>query len=140
MRSLLNNSMGGLGARRRNAAKERPDNMIPMINIVFLLLLYFMVAGNLHVDMEVMPPRSASQKPPPQSVPKIVIKPNGAIVYRGRVISLAMFETDLAATLKDRHVQISADAMTDAVGVAKVIDELSKAGVKQVTLLSLKRQ
>jgi biopolymer transport protein ExbD len=37
-------------------------------------------------------------------------------------------------------VQISADAMTDAVGVAKVIDELSKAGVKQVTLLSLKRQ
>lgn len=51
-----------LMARRGTANPD--DNLIPLINIVFLLLIFFMVAGQIapQQDMTIDPPESASEK------------------------------------------------------------------------------
>lgn len=110
-----------------------------MINIVFLLLLYFMVAGNLHIDLEVTPPTSAATTEPPTSVLQIAITAAGKVQYRGASIAIPQIELELQNDFKDQVVQLSADAQTDAVLVAQAVAALSKVGVKQITLLTLRR-
>jgi biopolymer transport protein ExbD len=119
--------------------KRRPESTVPMINIVFLLLLYFMVAGNLHIDLEVAPPVSSATTDPSQSVLRIAITETGNVLYSGKPIAIPQIELELARDFKDQVVQISADGQCDAVLVAQAVAALSKVGVKQITLLTLRR-
>ena len=131
---------GALGSKHLSPSRERrPENVIPMINIVFLLLLYFMVAGNLHIDLEVTPPTSATTTEPPSSVLKIAITAAGNVEYRGQAIAIPQIELELQSDFKDQVVQLSADARAEAVLVAQAVAALSKVGVKQITLLTLKQ-
>ena len=132
---------GSVGGRHVSASHERrPENVVPMINIVFLLLLYFMVAGNLHIDLEVTPPTSLASVEPPSNVLQIAITAAGNVQYRGRTIAIPQIELELQQDFKDQVVQISADAQTEMVLVAQAVGSLSKVGVKQITLLTLKNR
>ncbi len=131
---------GAIGTNHVSPSRERrPESTVPMINIVFLLLLYFMVAGNLHIDLEVTPPVSAATTEPPGSVLQIGINAAGAVQYRGEQIAIPQIELELQRDFKDQVVQLSADGQADAVIVAQAVAALSKVGVKQITLLTLRR-
>ena len=119
--------------------QRRPENVIPMINIVFLLLLYFMVAGNLYIDLEVTPPVSAASTAAPTNVLKIEITAAVQVQYRGTTIAIAQIELELQDEFKGQVVRLSADAQTDTVRVAQVIASLSTVGVKQIMLVTLRR-
>ena len=129
--------LANLGSQKRE--NKRPENVIPMINIVFLLLLYFMVAGNLHLDLQVTPPSSSATNEPPVGVPQIAIQADGSLWLQGKQIQLTQLSVELSSVFKDHVVQISADAKTDTVIVAQVIDSLGEAGAKHISLLSLQR-
>ena len=130
---------GNFRGRQVSASRERrPESTVPMINIVFLLLLYFMIAGNLHIDLEVTPPTSVASTQPPPDVIKIAVTPGGKVLYRGGSIVIPQIELELDKDFKDQVVQLSADAQSDAVIVAQAVAALSKVGVKQITLLTLK--
>ena len=132
---------GSVVGRHVSASRERrPENVVPMINIVFLLLLYFMVAGNLHIDLEVTPPTSSATVPPPGNVLQVAITANGNMQYQGRTIAIPQIELELAKDFRDQVVQISADAQTDTILVAQAVGSLSKVGVKQITLLTLQER
>jgi len=131
---------GAIGTKHVSASRERrPESTVPMINIVFLLLLYFMVAGNLHIDLEVTPPVSSATTEPPGSVLQIAITSAGVVQYRGKSIAIPQIELELQRDFKDQVVQLSADGRADAVLVAQAVAALSKVGVKQITLLTLRR-
>ena len=130
-------NLANLGPAKKE--NKRPENVIPMINIVFLLLLYFMVAGNLHLDLEVTPPSSSATNEPPVGVPQIGIQADGSLWLQGQQIQLAQLSVELSSIFRDHVVQISADAKTDTVIVAQVIDLLGEAGAKHISLLSLQR-
>ena len=110
-----------------------------MINIVFLLLLYFMVAGNLYIDLEVTPPVSAASTAAPTNVLQIEITAAGQVQYRGHTIAFAQIELELQDEFKGQVVRLSADTQTDTVVVAQAIASLSKVGVKQIMLVTLRR-
>ena len=110
-----------------------------MINIVFLLLLYFMVAGDLYIDLEVTPPVSAASTAAPTNVLQIEITAAGQVQYRGTTIAIAQIELELEDDFKGQVVRLSADAQTDTAFVARVIASLSTAGVKQIMLVTLRR-
>lgn len=132
-------TFGRSATRHTTPARERrPENVIPMINIVFLLLLYFMVAGNLHIDLEVTPPTSAATTEPPDNVLQVAITASGQVQYRGRSIEIPEIELELKRDFENQTVQLSADAQSDAVLVARAVATLSKVGVKQITLLTLR--
>jgi len=131
---------GVIGTKHVSPSRERrPESTVPMINIVFLLLLYFMIAGNLHIDLEVTPPVSSATTEPPASVLQIAITSGGGVQYRGKSIAIPQIELELAREFRDQVVQISADGQSDAVLTAQAVAALSKVGVKQITLLTLRR-
>jgi biopolymer transport protein ExbD len=133
------NIRGFIGRKTSSSRDRRPESTVPMINIVFLLLLYFMIAGKLHIDLEVTPPTSAASTPPSSNLLNIAITNTGTVLYRGSEIAIPQIELDLQTDFKDQVVQISADGQADAVLVAQAVASLSKVGVKQITLLTLKR-
>lgn len=134
-------SFGSISTGHASASRERrPENVVPMINIVFLLLLYFMVAGNLHIDLEVTPPDSIASVSPSPDVLEIAITVDGKIRYRGKTIGIAQIENELSGAFKGQVVQISADAQTDVVLVAQTVGALSKVGIERATLLTLKKR
>ena len=139
MINLNNDSRKGMQLGQTKKEDKRPENVIPMINVVFLLLLYFMVAGNLHLDLEVNPPSSTATNEPPQGTPQLAVQADGTLWLQGRQIKLSAISVDLSDIFKDHVVQVSADAKTDTVIVANVIDALGEAGAKHISLLSLQR-
>ena len=136
---LRKNQGAGNGIGRVKKEDKRPENVIPMINVVFLLLLYFMVAGNLHLDLEVTPPSSSATNEPPQGTPQLAVQADGTLWLQGRQIKLSEISVELSDIFKGHVVQISADAKTDTVIVADVINALGEAGAKHISLLSLQR-
>lgn len=64
MSNLLNTSSGSLAAPLRKR-RSTDDNMIPLINIVFLLLIFFMVAGQVRAtpDARLRLPEAKLEKP-----------------------------------------------------------------------------
>lgn len=137
--NLRNNGRGLSDLGRKKREDNRPENVIPMINVVFLLLLYFMVAGNLHLDLEVTPPSSSATNQPPEGVPQLAVQADGTLWLQGRQIEMSQISVELSKVFKDHVVQISADAKTDTVIVAEVINALGEAGAKHISLLSLQR-
>nr|ADI18251.1 hypothetical protein [uncultured Chromatiales bacterium HF0200_41F04] len=132
---------GVIGSKRSSDSRERrPENVVPMINIVFLLLLYFMVAGNLHIDLEVTPPDSIASVSPRPDVLEIAITVDGKVRYRGQTINIEQIENSLAGVFRDQVVQISADAQTDVVLVAQTVGALSKIGIERANLITLKKR
>ena len=130
----------GMLMGRSDSSNRRPENVIPMINIVFLLLLYFMVAGNLYVDVNVTPPVSDANTPPPKHVPQISVTNTGALLFNGDEITVEEIEGSLKERFQGQTVQISGDARADTIVVARILRALSKAGAARVVLLSLQRQ
>lgn len=123
--------------RRPRRRDRREDNVVPMINIVFLLLLFFMVAGRLAPDSgaEVRPPASASEAPLPRGLPEIVIHADGAMRFRGRELAAAeLAERLLVDGVPPAAVRLRADAEAAAGTVTAVVDRLAALGVERLLL------
>ena len=73
-KSMLMNKLG----RKRTS---REENVIPMINIIFLLLLYFMVVGNLSPDYNVNPPFASQEKESSSLIPTISVTKEGHLRF-----------------------------------------------------------
>ncbi len=99
-----------------------------------------MVAGNLHIDLEVTPPDSIASVSPRPDVLEIAITVDGKVRYRGQTINIEQIENNLAGVFRDQVVQISADAQTDVVLVAQTVGALSKIGIERANLITLKKR
>ena len=118
------------------------ENVLPMINLVFLLLIFFMLAGSLRTpepfDVEAPVARGES-----------AAAGRGAVVLIGRDGRLAFdgVETDakgLGEAVSARAgrqpgliVRLKADGRAPTARVIEVMELLRDAGVKRLRLLSL---
>lgn len=115
------------------------ENVIPMINIVFLLLLYFMVAGNLQPDFDVTPPFASRLAEPPREIPTLSIAADGAMRFQNRPIDLGRLKSELAKLSGHEKLKIHADAQVDALTVSEVMQSAAEAGILQFVLVTQRR-
>lgn len=124
----------------------RPDsegNLIPLINVVFLLLIFFMLAGRLTPSepTALTPPQSDSPHGAQPAARVILIDRDGQITLNG----IPMDDDALAARLAEdaagdgQPVQIKADAALDALRLIGLLQRLRAAGIQQIDLLTLAR-
>ncbi len=122
-----------LSERRR---PDPEDSLIPLINIVFLLLIFFMVAGQISAhDVETIePPISSSETPLNRESWVVQINSKQMILLNGEVIELA----DLAVVGGNQleKVIIKADQNTTAKTLHPVLQKLREQGVKNILLYS----
>ena len=124
--------------------KNEEERILPLINIVFLLLIFFMLAGRLAASdpFEVTPARSASEGQAAVPEVLVLVGAGGELALDGVIMDEASLGAAVAErlTAADTRVRLKADggAMTDE--VVAVMELLRDAGVKKLNLLTVPLQ
>jgi len=122
-----------------SAKDRRLESTFFMINVIFLLLLFFVVAGNLNLNIDVSPPRADAAQPMTSAAQQAVIDAKGRLRVDGADVDIDSLAAVLKAKGRITELTITADAGVDAVLVARVLDALSGLALDHVTLLTLGR-
>ncbi|MGI3163411.1 ExbD/TolR family protein [Pseudooceanicola sp. 200-1SW] len=119
--------------------RPRGESIVPMINVVFLLLIFFLMTSRLAPPepFEVAPPRAA-EGVEAGDVPVLYLSPEGEIGFeeaRGEA-AIAAFAARVAGTDgAGAPPQLRADAATEAAVVARTLRALTEAGLSEVALV-----
>lgn len=113
-------------------------NMSPLIDCVFLLLIFFIVTTVFveETGVEVQKPQAASAQDLEKQSILIALTADGSIRFGGREISLGEVRGIVARQLhmKEMPVIILADEDARTAPLVDVIDECKLAGARQVSL------
>jgi len=120
------------------------ENLIPLINIVFLLLIFFMLAGRLTPpdSLVIEPPQTQGEPAPESAALVLLLAADGRLALAERVFTLEQLETELGPLLAVKPkplITLKADATLSATQFLDVLEALRALGVEQLTLLSVAR-
>lgn len=122
---------------RKKASRE--ENVIPMINIIFLLLLYFMVVGNLSPDYNVNPPFVSQEKESSSLIPTISVTKEGQLRFENVPMSWEELGTRLRSVSDLDKIKIYADAESDALTISEIMKTAANVGIVQFVLVTQKK-
>ncbi len=113
-----------------------------MINIVFLLLLFFMLAGSVEaIDIvRITPPDSTAGEQEDNGIADILMDSEGKLYFESEAVELANLSAELVAKLAEdpeRQVRFKVDGAASTIQVIHVLDALRNAGVPELVLLTL---
>ena len=131
-KSMLMNKLG-----RKRASRE--ENVIPMINIIFLLLLYFMVVGNLSPDYNVNPPFASQEKESSSLIPTISVTKEGQLRFENVPVSWEELGARLRNVSDLDKIKIYADAESDALTISEIMKGAANVGIVQFVLVTQKK-
>ena len=122
--------------------KSDDERILPLINVVFLLLIFFMFAGKLAATdpITVKPPQSESENPINTRELVIVMSADGRLAFDGELIEEAVLEDAVAGKLDTEpppRVWLKADSGTESIQAIAIMEILRKAGVKRLKLLTV---
>ncbi|MEP5730422.1 MAG: biopolymer transporter ExbD [Sulfitobacter sp.] len=123
--------------RKLSKGKPQREPTIALINIVFLMLVFFMVAGTLaqplDSSLKLINTRDLEGRPPPNA---LVVHAYGRLAYQGRdQIDAADFVTTLSET--DRQVvRLAPDRNLPGRDLVALTRDLRAAGAQKVVLVT----
>ncbi|MEO1722894.1 MAG: biopolymer transporter ExbD [Pseudomonadota bacterium] len=131
----------GIFAKKRSKGDD-DERILPLVNIVFLLLIFFMVVGRLSASdpFEVVPPRSLSEGQPANEPLLLAIGPEGELALNGELIEQDALMTrisDLAQEPDAAELRIKSDGRVGAAEVVALMEQLRLAGVASVRLMTV---
>ncbi|WP_417515666.1 ExbD/TolR family protein [Minwuia sp.] len=111
---------------------------MPLINVVFLLLIFFMIAGQLTTTdpFPITPLRSATGGDPDLAPKLLLIGRDGRLALDG----VALDEATLLARFRDAGlstVRLKADGAVPATTVIALMERLRDAGLRDLHLLTV---
>ena len=125
----------------KRVRKKRLPNLVPLINIVFLLLIFFMLSGTLSKKdlFEVEPPLSytASNAESPEII--ILISYDNKISIDNEIISSNELEAYLTSLLNKQSIEevlIKADGNASSGTLSKVIRMIRNTGIKRAAIVT----
>ena len=126
----------------RPRKKSTAENVLPLINVVFLLLVFFMLAGVLEKGerLDITPPETLNAAQPNDTTVVLLVGADGRISFQDEIFQ----RTDVVGRLKayfadnpDGRLKLKADAQSDAAMVLALIEELRAVGLKELDLLAI---
>jgi len=113
-------------------------NMSPLIDCVFLLLIFFIVTTVFveETGVDIQKPQATSAVDLDRHSIQIAVTADGRVVYGGREIGIGGVRGVVARQLRERDVPviILADADARTSPVVDVIDECRLAGARQISI------
>lgn len=118
------------------ARRPRGESIIPMINVVFLLLIFFMMTSHLVAPepFDVVPPKTGNGEPGETSA-ILFLSAEGEIGFEELRGSDAVAGFAASANAEDAVPQLRADANAPATSVARLLRDLATAGLSDVALV-----
>ena len=114
------------------------DNLLPLVNIIFLLLIFFMLAGVIAKQKEMYDIDLASAVID-EYVEKdkhiLFIKSNGDVIFNDEAITIKTLDEKLKL-IDDETITIAADKLVTTGKLNKILFKLNKNKISNVTLLS----
>ncbi len=122
-------------------APEEGPNLTPLIDVVFLLLVFFLVATTFardEVEMDLELPKSRSGQVAKDTRPIVVnVERDGSLIVEGRTITLEGLEQKLrAAAVRDKtqEVLIRGDTQVQLGRVVEAFDACRAASLTKIAI------
>jgi biopolymer transport protein ExbD len=125
--------------RKQDDHQAEAIELTPLVDMVFLLLIFFLVATTFHQterEMQIVLPEASSAGPISLALKELVVNidADGAIYVGGQRISAEDLEaivTQAVATNPDQKVTVRADQRTSYADVVRVLDIAKGAGIQE---------
>ncbi len=122
-------------------AARLDDAVLPLTNVVFLLLIFFMLAGRLAAPspLEVDPPHSTSPTAADQQGIEVSLGADGRVALDDQPMQNDALEKAVRQRLQQRPntpVRLRADASLATSRVVKLMDVLRAAGAHRLRLVT----
>ena len=122
----------------KNKIIGNEDNLLPLVNIIFLLLIFFMLAGVIAKQKELHNVNLASatiEEYIEKDKNTLFINADGTLTLNDQSVNESLLKEKLMI-LKTDNILIAADGSLDSSSLNKILLILSDSKVKNVTLLS----
>ncbi len=124
--------------RRLEAENEASEvNLTPMLDVVFIMLIFFIVTTSFIKEsgVEIERPESSAASPRPEAQVMVALTPEGALWVDGRPVDLHRVGAEVAGLLgSEGSVVIQADRLATTGRLLEVMDRLRESGVEDVAV------
>lgn len=116
-------------------------NIAPLVDVVFLLLLFFMLTSHLMQEpaIKIKLPESKTAESQKDAIKTVYISKDGSIFFMDKQLDLRDLQNIIKSSLKDAEhdfVRIKADKESDVGILVSVIDEVRLAGVRNYSIVT----
>ena len=125
----------------KNKKLNKKPNLVPLINIVFLLLIFFMLSGTIAKKdfFHVEPPSSYTSADAESPELTILISDKNEISYNEDFISKIELKNILSNLKKTNNIEevlIKADENSNAGNLSEVIKIIRSAGIERAAIVT----
>ncbi len=130
-----------MASRRRR--REPTVNLAPLVDIVFLLVIFFMVTSTFITPETGLPvdlPQAVTGEARPEGAPTVVVQADGQAFWKGEPVDDAALLASLQKALAQDPVGtviLRADRKTPHGRVVQVMDLIRQAGAKRVAIAAV---
>ena len=118
--------------------------MVPLINIVFLLLVFFMLAGSIKNEgkIEYEPPESNTSQSLNKIEPYILISSNNKYFYFDEEVSIDTLKIELAKIAKNNvnKIFIKSDKNALSKNLIKIISLARQSGIEKAAIVTVNNE
>lgn len=122
--------------------KKPTENLVPLINVVFLILIFFLAASVIRPfsDKDIVLAKTEQKTTSPNLKRLIFVGPDGPMLQQGTVASDTALQSAVQVWLaeKEKPVTVVSDHRIAAMEVLKVVEFMRQGGIENITLLTRK--
>lgn len=131
--------LGQVTQREAPASSQDEPNVAPLIDIVFILLIFFVVTTTFAKDLgiDIDRPRASTGAQQPTELVRVAVGRRGELTVDGRATSAWRLEAEVQERLShylSKSVLVVADGSVDTKTLVRVIDQCRSAGATQVAI------
>ncbi len=129
--------------RRHRSAEEAEINITPMLDIVFIMLIFFIVTTSFVKEFGIDMSRPSNEPPKTEKLSDVIfvkIDDSGQIFVKNRLTDIRAVRANIESGLAlkpDASVVVAASRDSDAGLLVRVVDQARVAGAGQVSLVAL---
>lgn len=132
--------------RRRSLGADADSNEVnltPMLDVAFIMLIFFIVTTSFIKEsgVEIERPESSAASPRPEAQVLVALTPEGAVWVDGTPVDAHRVGQKVAEMVSDDgSVVIQADRNSTTGLLIEVMDRIKQAGVEQIAVAANRRQ
>ena len=124
---------------KKNIKPKNDDNLLPLVNIIFLLLIFFMIAGVVQKQKELYEVELGTaviENYIDADDKTIFIRKDGTIVFDGKGISDNELKSYLKEIEEKEKLVIAADGKITSERLNKILLILTRENIERIVLLT----
>ncbi len=124
--------------------KKSAENILPLINVVFLMLIFFLVSATLKpfAELDVKPAEAIGAARTENSPDTVLVDADGKISYEGAIITTGELTQRLRIRLEQgamARLKILPDKSLSGLQLVDVLSAVTASGAKHISLITARK-